>query len=232
VRKLLFAVSSTPIWCWSLESEGSSASPNVLPSKSNIRLTIIIAVVAVSLVISALLVSALISNPQNPESWLFKGAYAKYKGSTSVESQDLGMLSITVSVDFAVQLEVVDFNSSHALVSTTFRMSSSFGDLEVETVEEENSTWVPLSQMNFMNSFEDLDLANSYESTVEIPNFGSRTCMVYEYIISEEDLVMSVYVDKLIGWPLKMTVSITGEDSISLNLDINLTETNIPALNR
>jgi len=110
-------------------------------------------------------------------------------------------------------------------------MSSSFEDLEVETLEEENSTWVSLSQMNFMNSFEDLDLAKSYESTVEIPNFGSRTCVVYEYIISEEDLVMAVYVDKLIMWPLKMKVSMTDEESISLNLDIDFTETNIPALN-
>jgi hypothetical protein len=40
-----------------------------------------------------------------------------------------------------------------------------------------------------------------------------------------------VYVDKAIGWPLKMTVS-TDEAvlGLDLELDINLVETNIPSL--
>jgi hypothetical protein len=41
---------------------------------------------------------------------------------------------------------------------------------------------------------------------------------------------MTVYVDKAIGWPLKMTVSMTGENLMNLHLDINLTETNMPGL--
>ena len=190
-----------------------------------------VAIVAVSVVVGALLVSAFISTPQGQDSWLFKGAYATYEGSTSLTSEDIGMFDMSVSIDFTVRQEVVDFNSTHALVSTSFRMSSSFGEIDGETVEDENSTWVPLSQMGFMNAFEDVDLTKSYESTVDIAGFGTRTCMVYEYALSDDGLTMTVYVDKAIGWPLKMTVS-TDEDllGLGLELDINLVETNIPSL--
>jgi hypothetical protein len=55
--------------------------------------------------------------------------------------------------------------------------------------------------------------------------------MVYEYAISDEGLTMTVYVDKAIEWPLKMTVSMTNTElPDGLELDINLVETNIPAL--
>jgi hypothetical protein len=88
--------------------------------------------------------------------------------------------------------------------------------------------------MGLMTAFEDEDigLINSYESTVNIYGIGARACMVYEYEISNEGLTMIVYVDKAIEWPLKMTMSMTNTDlpSGSIELDINLTETNIPAL--
>jgi hypothetical protein len=230
VRKLLFAAFFTFIWCLMLESEGMTASSNVASSRINIRLMAVIAVVAVSLLVSALLVSTFLASPQGQDGWLFKGAYATYEGSTSLSSEDLGMLSILISFDFNMRLEVLDFNSTHAFVSTSFHMSSSVGGLESESVEEETSTWVPLSEMNFAEGFEDLDLNDSYESTVEIAGFGLRTCTVYEYSISDEGLAMAMYIDKSIGWPLKMSISMTDEDSMSLDLDINLAETNIPAL--
>ena len=87
--------------------------------------------------------------------------------------------------------------------------------------------------MGLMTAFEDedIDLTNSYESTVNIDGIGTRTCMVYEYSISDEGLTMKVYVDKAIGWPLKMTMSMTNTElPTDLTVDINLTETNIPAL--
>ena len=100
-----------------------------------------------------------------------------------------------------------------------------------EKVEDESSAWVPLSEMGFMTDFDDVDLTTSYESTVNIDGFGTRTCMVYEYAISDEGMAMTVYVDKAIGWPLKMAIS-SDENDLGLNLalDIKLTETNISAL--
>jgi hypothetical protein len=146
-----------------------------------------------------------------------------------VTTDDIGMFDISVNVDFTLRLEVVDFNSTHALVSTSFMMSSSFGEMDGETMEDQNSTWVPLSQMDFINAFEEVDLTNSYESTVDVDGFGTRTCIVYEHALSNDGLAMTVYVDKAIGWPLKMTLS-TDEDLLGLELDINLVETNISGL--
>lgn len=217
------------------EPERISSSTTIAHPKSRVKLIAVVAIVAIAVVVGALLVSAFISTPQGQDAWLFKGAYSKYEGSASFDSEDFGMLDMSMSIDFAIRLEIADFNSTHALVSTSFRMnssvSSSFGDMDGETVEDENSTWIPLSQIGIMNAFEEADLTNSYESTVDIAGFGARACMIYEYAISDDGLGITVYVDKNIGWPLKMTVS-TDEEllGIGLELDINLVETNIPAL--
>ncbi|TRO50227.1 hypothetical protein E2P63_06725 [Candidatus Bathyarchaeota archaeon] len=194
----------------------------------------LITIVAVSVIVGALLVSAFISSPQGQEAWLFKGAYATYEGSASISAEDLGSIfDISLSIDFTVRQEIIDFNDTHALISTSFQMSSSFGEYGGESQQNEESAWVSLSEMGLMTAFEDedIDLTNSYESTVNIDGIGARACMVYEYEISNEGLVMTVYVDKAIEWPLKMTMSMTNTQlPENLELDINLTETNIPAL--
>ena len=218
-----------------LESEKVSDSTTATPLKSHVKLIAAIAAVAVAVVVGALLVSAFISTPQpqGQDAWLFKGAYATYEGSASISAEELGgMLDMSMSVDFTVRQEIVDFNSTHALVSTSFQMSSSVGGYGGTTEENEESGWVPLSEMGLMTAFEDVDLTDSYESTVNIDGIGTRTCMVYEYAISDEGLTMTVYVDKAIEWPLKMTVSMTNTELLDggLELDINLVETNIPAL--
>lgn len=195
----------------------------------------LIAIVAVAVVVGALLVSAFISTPQpqGQDAWLFEGAYATYEGSTSISAEELGgMLDMSISIDFTVRQEIVDFNDTHALISTSFEMSSSFGEFGGDSEQNEESAWVPLSEMGLMTAFEDIDLTNSYESTVNIDGIGTRTCMVYEYDISDEGLAMTVYVDKIIEWPLKLSISMTNTElsGAELELDINLTETNIPAL--
>jgi hypothetical protein len=220
-----------------LESEIISDSTTATSPKSHIKLIAVIAAVAITVIVGALLVSAFISSPQpqGQDAWLFKGAYATYNGSMTSEDMNIDMselsMSFDFSVDFTVRLEVLDFNDTHALISTSFEMSSSFGDMDGEKVEDENSTWVPLSEMGFMTDFDDVDLTTSYESTVNIDGFGTRNCMVYEYAISDEGMAMTVYVDKAIGWPLKMAISSDeNELGLDLQLDINLIETNIPAL--
>ena len=215
------------------EPERISSSTTTAPPKSHVKLIAVIAIVAVAVIVGAFLVSAFLSSPQGQNAWLFKGAYATYEGSASISAEDLGsMFDISMSIDFTVREEIVDFNSTHALVSTSFQMSSSLGGYGGETVEDEESAWVPLSEMGLMTAFEDVDLTKSYESTVSITGLGTRSCMVYEYAIAEEGLTMTVYVDKNIDWPLKMTISMTNTElpNGSLTVDINLKETNIPAL--
>jgi hypothetical protein len=219
-----------------LESKPANVtdSTNIPQSKSHIKLIALIAIVAFSVIIGALLVSAFISSPQGQDAWLFKGAYATYEGSASISAEDLGSIfDMSLSIDFTVRQEIIDFNDTHALISTSFQMSSSFGEYGGESEQNEESAWVPLSEMGLMTAFEneDIGLANSYESTVNIDGIGARTCIVYEYEISNEGLTMTVYVDKAIKWPLKMTMSMTKTQlPEGLKLDINLTETNIPAL--
>ena len=217
-----------------MESENVTYSTNTPQPKSHIKLIAIVAIVAVSVIVGALLVSAFISSPQGQDAWLFKGAYATYEGSASISAEDLGsFFDMSMSIDFTVRQEIVDFNETHALISTSFQMSSSFGEYGGETEQNEESAWVPLSEMGLMNAFEegDMDLTNSYESTVNIEGLGTRTCMVYEYNIADEGLMLTVYVDKAIEWPLKMKMSMTNTElPEGIELDINLVETNIPAL--
>jgi hypothetical protein len=201
--------------------------------KSRVKLIAVVAIVAISVIVGAFLVSAFISapSPQGQDAWLFKGAYAVYEGSASISAEDLGsFLDMSMSIDFSVRQEIVDFNDTHALISTAFQMNSSFGAEE----NNEESAWVPLSEMGFMSAFndeEDVELTNSYETTVNINGIGTRTCMVYEYSISNEGLTLTVYVDKAIDWPLKMTMSMSNPElPDGLQIDINLVETNIPAL--
>ena len=217
-----------------MESENVTYSTNTPQPKSHIKLIAIVAIVAVSVIVGALLVSAFISSPQGQDAWLFKGAYATYEGSASISAEDLGsFIDMSMSIDFTVRQEIVDFNETHALISTSFQMSSSFGEYGGDTEQNEESAWIPLSEMGLMTAFEDgdLDLTNSYESTVNIDGLGTRTCMVYEYDIADEGLMLTVYVDKAIEWPLKMKMSMTNTElPEGIELDINLVETNIPAL--
>ena len=219
-----------------MESESGNVnySDSVSQPKSHIKLIMIIAAVAVAVVVGALFVSVIIpsSQPLDQDDWLFKGAYATYEGSTSISAEELGVLGMSLVVDFTVRQEIVDFNDTHALVSTSFQMSSSFGEYGGDPEENRESAWVPLSEMGLMTAFEDVDVTNSYESTVNIDGIGTRTCMVYEYKIADDGLEMTVYVDKTIKWPLKMTISMTNTElsGLNLELDINLAETNIPSL--
>jgi hypothetical protein len=169
----------------------------------------------VGLVIGAFFASALLSKPTGQDAWLFKGAYAKYEGSTSV---------MGLGFNFSVKLEVLDFNSTHAYMSTSFKMGSSLGEI----AEENNSTWVELSKVGFMNAFSQSNITNSYAATLDFGSLGTRSCTVYE--IATDGPTMTVYVDNTIGWPLKMKASVTGEGSTSLSLDITLVDTNIPEL--
>ncbi len=174
-----------------------------------------VALVATCLVTGAVLVSFLGPNPAGQSSWLFKGAYAKYQGDTSI-------MGFTFS--FSMRLEVLDFNSTHALMSTSLKMGSSLGEI----VENENSTWVELSDLQFTDAFSETNMTAKYDATLDFGSLGTRSCTVYEY--STDGPAITVYVDKTVGWPLKMRATMSREGAISVSIDINLVESNIPGL--
>jgi len=193
----------------------SSSLNEAKPRSRNKLLIAVVAIAVVGLVVVAFLVSGLASKPTGQDAWLFRGAYAKYGGSTSV---------MGFGFDFSVKLEVLDFNSTHAYMSTSVKMGSSLVEIE----EQENSTWIELSKVGFIDAFSESNITSSYDTTLDFGSLGTRSCTVYE--IATDGPTMTVYVDKTIGWPLKMKASMTGEGSLSLSLYINLVDTNIPGL--
>ena len=181
--------------------------------KSSLKIAAL-ALVVIAVVVSALLAGILFLKPSGQSAWLFKGAYAKYAGSASLYS---------VSIDFTVRQEVVDFNSTHVKLL----MSASLGSSMSTSVENETTMWVPLSSNVY--TVESGTLVNSYEAkNMYFTGIGNRDCIVYEY--ATDGPTMTIYVDKQIGWPLQMKLSMTGEGSVSLELEINLVDTNIPGL--
>ena len=118
--------------------------------------------------------------------------------------------------------EVINFNETHAELLTYLSLNSDFGDSE----ETNTTVWVDLEENQY--EIDEASITNKYETTETFEKYGSRDCIVYEY--STEGPTILVYVDKQIGWPLKMSMELTGEENINLNVDIELTETNIPEL--
>jgi len=199
-----------------LESKAESSTPpstTEAKPKSSLKIAAI-ALAVTAVVVSAIFVGILFLKPSGQSAWLFKGAYAKYEGSASVSF---------VTLSFTMRQEVVDFNSTHVKLL----MSASLGSSMSTSVENETTMWVPLS--NNVYTVESGTLVNSYEAkNIYFTGIGNRDCVVYEY--TTDGPTMTIYVDKQIGWPLQMKLSMTGEESVSLELEINLVETNIPGL--
>lgn len=198
----------------------NSANPistlNLVPKpKNRTKLLMVVAVLIAACLVTGALLALLKPNPTGQDSWLFKGAYATYEGDTSIVGFVFG---------FSVKLEVLDYNSTHAYMSTSLKMESSLGEI----AENENSTWVELSDFSFTDAFSESNMTASYDATLDFGSLGTRSCTVYEYQTDGPN--MTVYVDKIVGWPLKMKATMAGEDSLSVSIDINLVETNIPAL--
>lgn len=172
------------------------------------RTKIILAIVIVVVIIVAVfLVYWFFLRPQTP--WLFKGAYAEYTGETTISF---------ISVNITMRLEVVDYNSSHAKLLQYVKMETGLTGTE----EFQNTTWVDLKETTYEP--EGYEFLRSYEDYVYFEGLGTRYCKVYEY--NSDGTTITYYIDKEIGWPLKLSMSMTGD----LSLDLTLVETNIPGL--
>ena len=200
------------------EAERISSSTTVAPPKSRIKLIAVIAIVAVAVIVGAFLTSTFLSSPQGHNAWLFKGAYAEYEGTTSID-----IFNVTVYFSITLRQEVVDFNSTHAQLLTSVSMDTSLSAPE----ENEVIIWVDLSKNQYQ--IDEATLVETYEANLPFGDFGNRDCIVYEY--ATEGPTLTLYVDKQIGWPLKIKIGMAGEGDLSLDLDIIIVETNIPALN-
>jgi archaellin len=149
----------------------------------------------------------------SPTSWITKGTYATYQGQAEI---------LAISIQFNARMEVVDLNSTHINIQTSFNMASPLGSSQNST-----SIWVSKEEMNFQP--EGLTLNNSYSTQVTLSNLGTRNCIVYQY--SDQDFSATYYVDSTLHWPLKIVMtSPTSDTGQSYNMDVNLVDSNIQGL--
>ncbi|MEM1550442.1 MAG: hypothetical protein QXL85_04585 [Candidatus Bathyarchaeia archaeon] len=181
--------------------------------KSRKALYAVMAIVIVGL--GAFLYYWFFVRPQAPP-WLFKGAYAKYHGETTI-------LFVTVKMD--MRLEVVDYNATHAKMLMYVKMETPLGLREFQ-----NITWSDLSKKSY--EFEGYNLKRTYEQEVYIEGIGTRMCIIYEYEPKTAyGTLMTVYVDKTVKWPIKIKFSSEVTQTIPLiSFELTLTESNIPGL--
>lgn len=153
------------------------------------------------------------SNGSQPStSWIAKGAYATYQGSSSV----LGF-----NIDFTAKLEIVDLNATHVEIQTDFNMSTPYGS-------DNNSTtqWVNRENMTFQP--EGLVLNSTSAAQITIPGLGTQSCTVYQY--SSQGVSATYYVDDKIQWPIKIVMTSPEFEGQSYSVNITLVSTNIPGL--
>jgi hypothetical protein len=209
--------------------ENNQPNTNVSTSKKKI-IAIAMAVLVITLTVG--LASAILMNGQNPsstqtgnnqntstntqtnpQSWMKAGAYATYEGQVSI---------LGIDVSFNAKMEIVDLNDTHIQVATDYNMSTPYG-----TTENQTTTWISKSDMTFQS--EGMILNNSYNTQITLAKLGTRSCTVYEY--SNDGINAAYYVDNTIHWPIKMVMtSPTSVDGQSYNMEINLTDSNIPGL--
>jgi len=120
-----------------------------------------------------------------------------------------------------MRLEVVEYTSTRAKLLTRVRMESNM----MQPFESEDTTWADLRGTSY--EVEGYDLTETREDDVYIEGLGTKHCMIFEY--SGSGTTMEYYVDKEIGWPLKMEFSMT-QSSIHMDFSLTLKDTNIPDL--
>jgi len=199
-----------------------------LHSKKKLAL---IATVVIVIAIAAAVTSGLLTTSQNAStnpasnansqtgsqssspSWIKIGTYADYQGQATI---------LSMTVNFDAQMEIVDVNATQFEVSTTFNMSTPYGDTSNSTTE-----WVSMENMTFQP--EGLSLNDTYTTQITLPNLGTQSCTVYQY--DSQGISAAYYVDNTVQWPIEMVMtSPTSVDGQSYSMDITLVDTNIPGL--
>lgn len=196
-------------------SSGVAPTPTEVAPKPKRRWLIVAAVVVVIVVVAGVFAYWWFSRPAPSSvaaSWLFDGAYAEYYGEATMPY---------VSMNMTMRLEVVDYNSTHAELLTHMTMKNNV----TAPMESEDTTWADLRSTSY--EVEGYNLIETREADVNVEGLGTKHCMVYEY--SGPNIMMTYYVDKEIGWPVKMEFTVT-QGSLNMDFDLTLKKTNIPEL--
>jgi hypothetical protein len=183
----------------------SSPRANHKPKRSQRK--IILGVIVLVIVFGAVFAYWWFSTPTQ-SSWLAEGTYATYEGSTITPE----------SANLTVRLEIVEYNSTRAKLQMTMNITTS----ATGTAQSPPSTiWLDVQQMKY-------EIAGSaptatHEASIQYANKGTKDCTVYEY--DNQATKITLYVDKDTGWILRITLTLQPG-----SVDVNLVDTNIPAL--
>jgi hypothetical protein len=131
-----------------------------------------------------------------------------------------------------VHLEIVDFKSTY--IKTLFDMklkSDSLGTL----LNEQDTKRVLLENLGTFewDEIEGYVSGAEYEDHVYIEGLSIKLCKIYEFVqidVESSNINITVYADPEIELPLKITFGIKLENGQSIILDINLKDTNVPAI--
>jgi len=171
---------------------------------------VVLVIAAIAVVVLALATAYwFMSRPQYP--WLFKGAYAMYKGEAYV---------LLLPLEVTLRLEVVDFNKTHAKILFYAKARASVGTDEWQEVR-----WVDLTRGSYTS--ERSRLERVYEEERYVEGLGVRRLTVYEF--KHDSGTEIVYVDSRTLWPVMVTYK---DDMLGFRIDLNIVETNIPGLKR
>jgi hypothetical protein len=167
---------------------------------------LVIAVVVAGLLVATVAGAYWYSLPHYP--WLFKGAYSTYTGNATL---------IFVPVQFEVELQVLDYNSTHAKLLTLVKVSA-LGS----TTENSTTAWFSFNEKNF--AWPGATFNQTSEGYYDIEGYGRRYCYVVESVGSGVEVL--IYIDSQTLWPLKFRL----EMQPAFTLDLLINETNIPGL--
>jgi hypothetical protein len=199
------------------------------PKKISSKLILVVVALVAVVIIAAL--TYVFFHPQggisdetqkSQQDWYFKGAYANYEGSTTY---------LFLTVDFLMRLEIVDFNSTH--VKTLYDVKLQSGSLG-SLLNEQETNWVQKEKLgtSALEMIDGFALGSNYEDHVYIEDLGTKYCEIYEFTqtdIEFGDVIVTVYLDPEIMWPLKLSLDLTAENENVL-FNINMSDTNIPEL--
>jgi hypothetical protein len=147
------------------------------------------------------------------ESWMFKGAYAKYEG-------QIDSLSIPGSINETIQ--VIDLNATHVQIQTNSSITTSFAP----TLTDQTTLWVNKTNINFQPKGE--TLTGTYNTKITVRSVGIRECTVYDY--TNEAINATYYIDKVLLWPVRI-VYVTIFENQTYHIEFSLKDTNINGLN-
>ncbi len=165
------------------------------------------------LVISALIGLVgyrLLGYQQEPEPWMFIGAYATYSGEIP---------GFSASYNINATIEVTDLNTSQVKVVTNSTIGTSFS----QPLTDRTVQWINKTNISFQHTGE--TLADTYSAEVTVSGIGTRPCTVYHYT-NPGGINSTYYLDNILRWPLRIVYETSFENQTYI-LEFNLKDTNI-----